>query len=106
MSKVYIAMAGDIIHQGHINIISEAAKKGDLTVGVLTDEVIGHNKRVPLMNFEQRKAIINSIKGVSTVVAQDTLEYTKNLEEIRPDFVFHGDDWKVGCTKCFKNTGH
>lgn len=96
MSKVYIAMAGDIIHQGHINIITAASKQGELTVGVLTDEVIGRNKRVPLMNFEQRKDIINSIKGVSTVIAQDTIEYTKNLEKLRPDFVFHGDDWKVG----------
>lgn len=103
MSTVYLAMAGDIIHQGHINIIKAAAEKGDLIVGVLTDKVIGNNKRVPMMKYEQRKDIINSIKGVSSVVPQHSMDSTDNLATLKPDFVFHGDDWKVGSQVHFRN---
>lgn len=95
-TQVYIAMAGDIIHQGHINIIKEASQYGDLIVGLYTDKVIGHNKRLPIMSFEQRKDIIDNIKGVKKVIAQDTLEYTHNLNMIKPSVVVHGDDWKIG----------
>jgi len=37
MKKVYIAMSADLIHPGHINIIKEAGKLGEVTVGLLTD---------------------------------------------------------------------
>ena len=33
------------------------------------------------------------------MVAQDTLDYTKNLEVIKPDYVVHGDDWRSGVQK-------
>ena len=35
--KVYIALSADILHTGHLNIINEAKKYGEITVGVLTD---------------------------------------------------------------------
>lgn len=94
--KVYIGMSADLVHPGHINIINEAAKLGDLTVGVLTDSAIASYKRLPFMTFEQRKRVVESIKGVSQVVAQETLDYRDNLNAIKPDIVVHGDDWKEG----------
>lgn len=99
MKKVYIAMSADIIHHGHMNIIKEAKKLGDVIVGVLTDEVIASYKRFPLLSYEHRKEIISNISGVSEVVKQDTLDYTENLLKIRPDYVVHGDDWKEGPQK-------
>ena len=48
------------------------------------------------MSFEQRKEVVENIKGVSQVIPQNTLDYRANLETIKPDFVVHGDDWKVG----------
>lgn len=99
MKKVYIAMSADIIHNGHINIINEGKKYGDVIIGLLTDEAIASYKRMPLLTFEERKAIFENIKGVSEVVAQDTLDYTKNLESIKPDYVIHGDDWRSGVQK-------
>ena len=48
------------------------------------------------MTYDQRKEVIENIKGVSNVVAQETLDYRGNLEIIRPDIVVHGDDWKEG----------
>ena len=48
------------------------------------------------MSFELRKDVIENIKGVSSVIAQETLDYRPNLKKIKPDIVVHGDDWKEG----------
>jgi len=97
MSKtVYIGMSADLIHPGHINIINEASKLGNLVVGVLTDSAIASYKRLPFMTFEQRKNVVENIKGVSRVIPQETLDYTDNLNMLKPDIVVHGDDWKEG----------
>ncbi len=96
MKKVYIAMSADIIHNGHINIIKEGLKYGDVIIGLLTDKAIASYKRMPLLSFEERKAIFENIKGVKEVVSQDTLDYKNNLEKIKPDYVVHGDDWRTG----------
>ena len=89
-------MSADILHPGHLNIIKKAQEYGQLTIGLLTDEAISQYKRIPLMNFTQRKTILENIKGISEVVGQNTLDYTENLKRYRPDFVVHGDDWKKG----------
>ena len=100
MSKVvYVGMSADLIHPGHLNILKEAAKLGEVTVGLLTDQAIASYKRVPFMEFEQRKQVIESIKGVERVVAQTTLDYVPNLQSIKPDYVVHGDDWREGVQK-------
>lgn len=93
---VYIAMSADVIHNGHINIINEGAKYGDVIIGLLTDEAIATYKRVPILNYETRKNIFENIKNVSKVVKQSTLDYTENLEKLKPNYVVHGDDWKEG----------
>ena len=96
MSKtVYLGMTGDIIHPGIINIINEGAKHGDLMVGLLTDSAIVTHKRLPYLTYEQRKAVIENIKGVSKVVPQEEWSYVPNLRKYKPDFIIHGDDWKT-----------
>ncbi|MDB5209795.1 MAG: putative methylisocitrate lyase [Sediminibacterium sp.] len=94
--KVYVGMSADIIHPGHLNILKTARDLGDVIVGLLTDEAIASYKRVPFMTYDQRKDIIENIKGVIKVVPQTTLDYVANLEMIRPDYVVHGDDWREG----------
>ena len=69
--KVYIAMSADIIHIGHLNIIKEASKYGDLTVGVLTDKAVASYKRLPFLDYATRSKTVESIKGVKNVVAGD-----------------------------------
>ena len=93
---VYIGMSADLVHPGHLNIIKEGAKLGEVVVGVLTDEAIASYKRLPYMSYEQRRAIVENIKGVSSVIPQKTLDYRPNLKALKPDFVVHGDDWKHG----------
>ena len=96
MKKVYIAVSADILHHGHINLIKKASEYGDLTVGVLTDEAIATYKRLPVLNYENRCEIIKNIVGVKEIIPQETLDYTENLNQLKPDYVFHGDDWKEG----------
>ncbi|MCK5707854.1 MAG: phosphoenolpyruvate mutase [Candidatus Aureabacteria bacterium] len=99
MKKVYVGMAADVFHTGHLNIINEAKKLGKVVVGLLTDAAIASYKRLPLLNYEQRKKIIENIKGVDEVVPQESLDYVPNLLKLKPDFVVHGDDWKKGVQK-------
>lgn len=97
MKKIYIAMSADMLHPGHLNIIENARKLGgEIIVGLLTDRAIASYKRLPYMSFEQRKIVVENVKGVSQVIPQETLDYTENLLKIKPDYVLHGDDWKTG----------
>ena len=93
---VYVGMSADLVHPGHLNVISRAAELGSVTLGLLTDEAIASYKRLPFMSYEQRLIVMESIKGVDHVVPQTTLDYTENLRKLRPDYVVHGDDWKEG----------
>jgi len=99
MKKVYVAMSADLIHHGHLNIINQAAQYGEVMLGLLTDEAIANYKRLPALNYAQRKVIVENLKGVSQVVPQETLDYVPNLRKFKPDFVVHGDDWKTGVQK-------
>ena len=93
---VYVGMAADIVHHGHVNIIQTAAQHGRVIIGLLTDEAIESYKRTPKVTFKNRKRLIAHIKGVDLVVPQTTLDYRPNLRLLQPDIVVHGDDWKTG----------
>ena len=92
-------MSADIIHHGHLNIINKGKYLGKVIVGLLTDEAITSYKRLPLIPYNQRKIVVENIKGVDEVVPQETLDYVPNLRKIKPDYVVHGDDWKTGVQK-------
>ena len=97
--KVYVGLAVDIIHEGHINILKTARKYGEVIVGLLTDEAISSYKNIPHLNFERRKIVVQNIKYVKKVIPQSTLSYVPNLKKLKPDYVVHGDDWKKGVQK-------
>ena len=96
MKQVYVAFASDIIHGGHMNIIQKAAELGEVTIGLMTDEVVISYFRHPVLSFPERVKIMENIKGVAKVVPQTTLSYAENLRTLRPDMVVHGDDWQTG----------
>ncbi len=98
-TKVYVAMSADLIHPGHLNIIKKANEYGVVTLGLLTDKAIASYKRLPYLSYEQRKIIVENIKGVDEVIPQETLDYVPNLLKLKPDYVVHGDDWKTGHQK-------
>ena len=93
---VYVGMSADLIHPGHLNILEHAAGLGDVIVGLLTDRAIASYKRLPHLTYDQREAVVASLRTVHQVVPQETLDYAENLRRFRPDFVVHGDDWRTG----------
>jgi phosphoenolpyruvate phosphomutase / 2-hydroxyethylphosphonate cytidylyltransferase len=93
---VYIGMTADILHHGHINVIENGRKYGDVIIGLLTDRAVSKFKRLPYLEFEHRKRILENISGVIKVIPQDDWDYSPNLKLLRPDFMIHGDDWQDG----------
>ena len=100
---VYLGMIGDIMHPGLINIINEGAKYGDVMIGLFTDKAIATHKRLPYLTYEQRKNVIENIKGVSSIVPQDEWSYVPNLLKYKPDYIIHGDDWQQGPDKYIRD---
>lgn len=96
MKTVYVPMAVDIVHPGHINIIKIAASLGEVTVGLFTDEAIASYKNPPYMDYEMRKTVIENVKGVAHVMPQTSRDYEPNLRAMRPDYMVHGTDWREG----------
>ena len=100
---VYLGMIGDIMHPGLINIINEGTKYGDVMIGLFTDKAIATHKRLPYLTYEQRKNVIENIKGVSSIVPQDEWSYVPNLLKYKPDYIIHGDDWLQGPDKYIRD---
>lgn len=96
MATVYTVLCTDVIHEGHLNIINEARKLGDVIVGALTDEALIRYNRFPTVSLEERIKLYEAIEGVSKVVIQDDIMYDKAIAEIKPNYVVHGDNWKSG----------
>ncbi len=96
MATVYLGITGDIIHPGIINIINEGATYGELIIGLLTDSALAPHKRLPYLSYEQRKVVVENIKGVAKVVPQEDWSYVPNLIKYKPNYIIHGDDWVTG----------
>lgn len=96
---VYMCFASDVLHTAHLELINKAKKYGRLVVGVMTDEAIETYKKPSKIPFDERKALITNIAGVHEVVVQTSLSYKDILKELKPAFVFHGDDWREGVQK-------
>jgi phosphoenolpyruvate phosphomutase / 2-hydroxyethylphosphonate cytidylyltransferase len=94
--KVYVSLIADLLHAGHINILKEAAKYGEVTVGLLTSTAIHELNDTAYLKYQQRLEVIKNLSMVSNVVPQEEASYKKNLLKIKPEFVFHGDDWVEG----------
>ena len=99
IKNVYVGLSADILHEGHINILKIAKQYGNVIVGLLTDEAIASYKNIPYLDFKKRKVVVENIKYVNKVIPQKTLDYVENLNLIKPNYVVHGDDWKIGVQK-------
>lgn len=108
---VYSTMSSDLFHRGHLELIKKAKAQGDfLIIGLHPDDVIRQYKRQPIMPFEDRKAILESIKGVDMVV-EDCMNYRKpnmidNLKKHKVDVLVHGDDWMPPLYEKAKSMGY
>lgn len=86
----------DMFHIGHLNILRRAKDLCEyLIVGVSTDECVeSYKHKTPVIPYEQRAAIVESIKYVDEVVPQTSMDKLKFLKERHFDVMFHGNEWK------------
>ena len=96
MKKVYTCFCTDVIHAGHLNIINNALRYGEVIVGALTDEELIRYNKFPILSLEERIRLYQQIPGVSRVVVQSSMHYDEIVKELKPDYVIHGDNWKEG----------
>ena len=72
-------------------------------IGLFTDKAIANHRRLPYLTWEQRKNVIEHIKGVASVVPQEEWSYIENLKKYKPDYIIHGDDWLYGPDKYIRD---
>ncbi|MFX1316794.1 MAG: adenylyltransferase/cytidyltransferase family protein [Promethearchaeota archaeon] len=99
--KILIAGTFDILHPGHIFLINEAAKLGDVYIIVSTDKNRElYSGEAPIVPEQQRLEIMKSIKNVKDAILgrhdNDTL---KTVEELNPDIILLGPDQKFSVEK-------
>lgn len=102
MKTVYTCFCTDVIHEGHLNIINEARKLGTVTVGVLSDEAVIRYNRFFTVGLKERIELVRNLPGVAQVIIQNDIMYDSVIEEMHPDYVIHGDNWKEGPLKAIR----
>ena len=85
-----------MFHIGHLNLLKRAKEQCEyLIVGVSTDEVVKTYKhKTPVIPFEERIAIVESIKYVDKVMPQTSMDKMEAYKLVKFDAIFHGSDWK------------
>ena len=99
---VYTCFCTDVIHDGHLNLINEANKYGDVVVGVLCDSEMVKYNRFPLKSTGERVELVKSIPNVKQVIIQDDIMYDNVVKELRPNYIIHGDNWVEDSMKVIK----
>ena len=94
-SRSYIERMND----NKIECMIEAKKYGKVVVGLLSDQAIAEYKDLPILNYEERYKIAKSIKNVDSIVKQNSWDFSEVINQLKPDFLVHGDDWKTGVQK-------
>lgn len=86
----------DLVHKGHIELLRWAKALGDkLVVGLDTDESVRKTKGAgrPVTSFPDRKALLEALEPVDTVVAFDPEQRQEMYMLLRPDVVVKGGEW-------------
>ena len=103
MKTVYTCFCTEIIHEGHLNIINEAKKKGKVIIGALSDQALIRYNRFPTKSLEERCKLYKNLAGVDKVIIQDDMLYDGIIATLKPDYIIHGDNWKEGPEKTIRN---
>lgn len=75
-NKILISGGFDPIHSGHIKLINDASKYGDVIVLLNSDEWLRNKKGKEFLSFDERKIIMKNIKGVIDVIEFDDSDKT------------------------------
>ena len=88
----------DLIHSGHINLLSNSKSKGDkLIVGLNSDRSVKKLKGDdrPIQNFDDRAIILDAINSVDMVVGFDDDTPEKIIKELLPNILVKGGDYSI-----------
>jgi len=98
MSKIigYTTGVFDLFHIGHLNILKNAKSLCDeLIVGISTDDLCYDLKnKTPIIPYEERIKIIESIRFVDKVVKQERINEIEDWNQYRFHRIFKGSDWR------------
>ena len=97
MKKTIMVSGGfDPIHIGHIRMILDAAKHGEVVVVANSDDWLMRKKGYVFMSWEERAEIIRSIRGVVRVEHVDDSDNSvcEAIQRCRPDAFANGGDRK------------
>jgi len=92
---VYVSMIADLLHAGHIKILTEAHKYGNVVVGLLTDKACKEINDMPYLSYENRKNALEAIQYVSKIIPQNSASGVPEMKSIGVTTVVHGNDWKT-----------
>jgi cytidyltransferase-like protein len=95
MTRVYVDMAADLFHHGHVEFLRRAGALGDeLVVGIHSDATVASYKRRPVMTMDERARVVAGCRYVDEVLTDAPLEVDGEwLDTHRIDLVVHGDDF-------------
>ena len=85
----------DVLHIGHINLLRRARELGDrLIVGLSTDEFNAVKHKTSLLDYNNRKTVLEAVRYVDLVIPETNWEQkTRDVQEYRVDIFVIGDDW-------------
>ena len=92
----YVPGGFDMLHVGHLNILTEAAKRCDrLIAGVATDESLERMKgRAPIVPLAERMAMVAALRMVDSVVPDYDQDKRLAWKHSPFDVLFKGTDWE------------
>ncbi len=101
-TKVYTGGVYDILHRGHIRLLSRAKALGDyLVVGIQADEAVqaipGKNR--PVLSTEERVEQMKALPFADEVIVYHSAKTPETIAEIKPDIFVHGHDWPEQCDR-------
>ena len=95
--RIVVAGTFDILHPGHVFLISEAAKLGEVIVVIARDENVVHAKGHPVIVPEQQRLfMVQALKGVSkAILGKPGLDFLAIVSELEPDVLLLGPNQKM-----------
>lgn len=95
--KVLLFGTFDLLHSGHLFVLNEGRKRGDLHVVVARDETVERiKKKRPVHSQDERKAAIEKeYPDAVVMLGSDDGDYLKPVREVTPDLILLGYDQKL-----------
>lgn len=97
MKKVITYGTFDLLHYGHVNLLSRAKALGDYLIVVLSSDEFNWNEKNKkcYFSYEERKHLLEAIRYVDLVIPETCWDQkSKDVQEFKIDTFVMGDDWK------------